>query len=100
MYVEALIGADTVVTMPPKTLEAFRDHGLVANTLDANTADAEATIERVERAGISLSDVTTKLLVDGLAAFEDSSAAALKSVKQKAAALGVDLADIPLSRAS
>ena len=100
MYVEALIGADTVVTMPPKTLEAFRDHGVVANTLDANMADAEATIERVERAGISLSDVTTKLLADGLAAFEDSSAAALNSVKQKAAALGVDLADIPLSRAS
>jgi len=100
MYVEALIGADTVITMPPKTLDAFRDHGLVANTVDENTPDAEAALERVERAGISLRDVTAKLLVDGLDSFEESSTAALNSLKQKAAALDVDLAEVPMSRVS
>jgi len=100
MYVEALIGADTVVTMPPKTLDSFRDHGVIANTVDANTADADAVLERIERAGISVRDVTAKLLADGLAGFEASSAAVLNSLKRKAAALHVDLADVPLSRVS
>ena len=98
MYVEALIGRDTIVTVPPKTLDAFRDHGVVANTIDGNMADAEATLERVERVGISVRDVTTTLLADGIASFEQSLAAALNSLKQKAAALDVNLADIPLSR--
>jgi transaldolase len=100
MYVEALIGADTVVTIPPTTLDAFRDHGVVANTVDANMADAEAALERLERAGISLRDVTAKLLTDGLDSFEESSAAALNSLKRKAASLDVKLADVPLSRVS
>jgi len=100
MYVEALIGADTVITMPPKTLDAFRDHGIVANTVEANMADAEAALERIERAGISLRDVTATLLTDGLDSFEESSTAALNSLKQKAAALHVDLAEVPMSRVS
>ena len=99
MYVEALIGRDTVVTMPPKTLDAFRDHGVVANTVDANEADAVAELERIERVGISVRDVTAKLLADGLASFEESFTVALKSLKQKAAALDVPLADVPLPRA-
>jgi transaldolase len=100
MYVEALIGRDTVITMPPKTLDAFRDHGVVADTVAANMADAEAGLERIERAGVSLGDVTAKLLADGLDSFEESSSAALNSLKQKAAALDVDLAELPMSRVS
>lgn len=100
MYVEALIGVDTVVTVPPKTLDAFRDHGIIANTVDADAAGAEAALERIERMGISMRDVTAKLLVDGIASFEESFIAALNSLKQKAAALDVDLAEVPLSRAS
>jgi transaldolase len=100
MYVEALIGADTVITVPPKTLDAFRDHGVVANTLDANTADAEAALERIERTGISVSDVADELLANGLASFEKSLTAALNSLKQKAAALDVELSDVPLFRVS
>ncbi len=98
MYVEALIGDDTVVTMPPKTLDAFRDHGVVAKTVDEHTADAEAALAHIERMGISVSDVAAKLLTDGLASFEESSTAALNKLKQKAAALDVEIADIPLSR--
>jgi len=100
MYVEALIGADTITTLPPKTLDAFRDHGIVANTVDANTADAEAALERIERTGISVRDVADGLLADGLASFEKSFTVALNSLKQKAAALDVDLSDVPLSRVS
>ena len=100
MYVEALIGRDTVATIPPKTLDAFRDHGVVANTVDTNMADAEAALERLEHAGISLRDVTAKLLTEGLDSFEESSTAALNSLKQKAAVLDVDLAEVPMSRVS
>jgi len=97
MYVEALIGTDTVVTMPPKTLDAFRDHGVVACTVNANMSEAERALESIERAGISMHDVTTKLLTDGIASFEASSAALLHRLKQKAAELDVALADVGLS---
>jgi transaldolase len=100
MYVEALIGGDTIVAMPPKTMDAFRDHGVVASTVDANTADAEAALQRIERAGISVRDVAAKLVTDGIARFEEASTASLHSLKQKAAALGIDLDDVPLSRVS
>jgi len=97
MYVEALIGTDTVVTMPPKTLDAFRDHGVVACTVNANMSEAERALESIERAGISMHDVTTKLITDGIASFEASSAALLNRLKQKAAELDVALADVGLS---
>ena len=63
-------------------------------------ADAEAALERLEHAGISLRDVTAKLLTEGLDSFEESSTAALNSLKQKAAVLDVDLAEVPMSRVS
>ena len=97
MYVEALIGTDTVVTMPPKTLDAFRDHGVVACTVNATMSEAERALESIESAGISMHDVTTKLLTDGIASFEASSAALLHRLKQKAAELDVALADVGLS---
>src|SRR5918997_278018 len=54
MYVEQLIGRDTVNTMPPATIEAFRDHGEVARTVDANLEDAEHTISDLAALGISM----------------------------------------------
>ncbi|MBX6333505.1 MAG: transaldolase [Gemmatimonadaceae bacterium] len=72
MYVEALIGPDTVNTMPPATLEAFRDHGRVARTVDTNLDAERAVIAELEQHGISLASVTDKLLVDGLASFQKS----------------------------
>lgn len=71
-YVEALVGPDTVDTMPPATIDAFRDHGKVAATLETGEAEAEATIAALERSGISLTAITDQLLAEGLVAFEKS----------------------------
>jgi transaldolase len=72
MYVEALIGPDTVDTMPPQTIDAFRDHGIVARTVDADVDRERGAIAELEALGISLVSVTDKLLVDGLASFQKS----------------------------
>lgn len=72
MYVEELIGPDTVDTMPPATIDAFRDHGVVDRTVDRKVAAAEAVLKEIETAGISIRDVTEKLLVDGIASFQKS----------------------------
>ena len=71
-YVEALIGPDTVDTMPLATIEAFRDHGRVARTLDQDMAEAEAELAVLEAAGISLRAITDKLLADGIVLFSQS----------------------------
>jgi transaldolase len=72
MYVEELIGPDTVDTMPPATIEAFRDHGVVEKTVDKKVAAAEGLLKEIEAVGISMKDVTEKLLVDGIASFQKS----------------------------
>jgi transaldolase len=72
MYVEELIGPDTVNTMPPATIEAFADHGDVRRTVDENLDAARTLFEELESAGISLTSVTDQLLVEGLASFQKS----------------------------
>jgi transaldolase len=72
MYVERLIGPDTVSTMPPQTIEAFLDHGRVERTIDADLANARATIEALASVGIPLDDVTDALLDDGVRQFVDA----------------------------
>lgn len=72
MYVEELIGPDTVDTMPPATIGAFADHGVVERTVDRKFAAAEGLLKEIEAAGISLKEVTDKLLVDGIASFQKS----------------------------
>ena len=72
MYVEELIGPDTVDTMPPATIEAFAEHGVVDKTVDKKVAAAEGLLREIEAAGISIKDVTAKLLVDGIASFQKS----------------------------
>jgi transaldolase/glucose-6-phosphate isomerase len=84
-YVEELIGRDTVNTIPPATLEAFRDHGQVRATLENNIDDARAKILLLERVGIPLTDVTDKLLEDGVRLFSkafDSLLAALEGASR------------------
>ena len=83
MYVEALIGPDTVDTMPPQTIEAFRDHGIVARTVDADIERERTAIADLESLGISLASVTDKLLVDGLASFQKSFEGLLERLEQK-----------------
>jgi transaldolase len=72
MYVEELIGPDTVNTMPPGLIDAFRDHGDVQRTVDKRLGAAEGLLREIEAVGISMKDVTDKLLVDGLASFQKS----------------------------
>jgi len=72
MYVEDLIGPDTVNTMPPATIEAFRDHGEVKRTVDTDIVAERALLAELEELGISLEGVTDKLLVDGLKSFQKS----------------------------
>jgi len=72
MYVEELVGPDTVDTMPPATIEAFRDHGVVEKTVDKKVAAAEGLLKEIEAVGISMKDVTEKLLVEGIASFQKS----------------------------
>jgi transaldolase len=72
MYVEDLIGPDTVDTMPPATIDAFKDHGVVERTVDKKVAVAEGLLKEIEAVGISMREVTEKLLVDGIASFQKS----------------------------
>jgi transaldolase len=72
MYVEELIGSNTVDTMPPATIEAFRDHGVIDRTVDKKVAAAEGLLKEIEAVGISIKEVTEKLLVDGIASFQKS----------------------------
>ncbi len=70
LYVEELIGADTVNTLPPRTLEAFRDHGIPESRLDQNIEAARKILLEAERLGLDLDGVATTLLEEGVAAFE------------------------------
>ncbi len=88
IYVEELIGPNTVNTLPPATLEAFRDHGETARTIDAGIPEAEQALAAVEAAGISVEQVTAQLLSEGLAAFQKSFDTLLAGLERKAAALG------------
>jgi transaldolase len=72
MYVEELIGPDTVDTMPPATIDSFKDHGTVARTVDKGLPAAEALLKEIEAVGISIREVTEKLLIDGIASFQKS----------------------------
>ena len=72
MYVDSLIGRDTVNTLPPETLVLFKDHGIVAATLEQGLDDAEQTLDMLAEVGINLDDVTRQLQVDGVEAFVES----------------------------
>ncbi|MCP3100233.1 transaldolase [Myxococcus sp. K15C18031901] len=85
LYIEELIGPDTVNTMPPATLEAFRDHGKVRTSLVEDVAGAQATLRTLDAQGISLKSITDRLVVDGVKLFEDSFTQLLNAVGQKLA---------------
>ena len=72
MYVEELIGPDTVDTIPPATFDAFRDHGRLRASLTEDLDAAHATMESLPAAGISMEQVTDKLLADGVTIFADA----------------------------
>ena len=72
MYVEPLIGPDSVNTIPDATLAAFRDHGKAANTLDTGMADAQAHFDALAKAGINMQQVGETLQVEGVKLFEQA----------------------------
>lgn len=72
LYVETLIGPDTINTMPPATLEAFRDHGRVAPTLQADLDGARRVLAEAQRLGLDLDGVTDQLVKDGVKLFAGS----------------------------
>lgn len=72
LYVEELIGPDTVNTVPPATLDAFRDHGKLRDSLEENIEDARHVLEELEKSGISLDAITAELVKDGVKLFADA----------------------------
>jgi transaldolase/glucose-6-phosphate isomerase len=84
MYVEELVGPDTVDTVPTNTLEAFRDHGRPRLSLEENVEQASRVMASLPKAGISMKDVTDKLVVDGVRLFSDAFDKLLAAVDQKA----------------
>ena len=83
LYIEELIGPDTVNTIPPATMDAFRDHGVVQRTLDADLTAADATMTNLEKAGISMQKVTDQLLDEAIKLFADAFAKLIAAVEQK-----------------
>jgi transaldolase/glucose-6-phosphate isomerase len=87
LYIDELIGPDTISTMPPATLDAFRDHGKVRNTLQANVPEAQRLLGELGRAGISLNEVTDKLTDKGVRLFADAADKLLGVVEKKRIAI-------------
>jgi transaldolase len=84
LYVDNLIGPDTVNTLPDATVEAFLDHGTVARTVDAGVDEARSALERVEAVGVSMEDVAKTLEAEGVAAFTKSFDELIQSLEDKA----------------
>ncbi|KAH9567258.1 hypothetical protein CY35_03G020200 [Sphagnum magellanicum] len=87
LYVNPLIGPDTVTTMPDAALNAFIDHGKVARTIDADLKTAQDTYDKIEKLGIHWSDVGSLLELEGVASFKKSFNNLIKSLTVKADAL-------------
>jgi transaldolase / glucose-6-phosphate isomerase len=83
VYVEELIGRDTVTTLPPATFEAFRHHGQPRASLAEDLEDAADTIATLGEVGISMTDVTDKLLAEGVQLFSDAFGKLLTAVEKQ-----------------
>ncbi len=98
LYVEELIGRDTVDTIPPATMDAFRDHGRVRASLTENMDEARHVMAEVERLGLDLPGVTKHLVEDGVKLFADAADALLLAVaKKRATLLGSNVASLHYS---
>jgi transaldolase / glucose-6-phosphate isomerase len=82
-YVEALIGPETVNTLPPATLKAFRDHGRVRISLEENLEEEGAVLARLEEIGISLDEVTGQVLDEGVSLFAKSFEKLTKAIQSR-----------------
>jgi len=87
LYVDELIGRDTVNTMPIATMDAFRDHGKLRDTLDDDVAGAQGVLEGLACTGISLNAVTDKLVEEGVRLFAEAADKVFAAVAQKRSAI-------------
>ena len=87
LYIDSLIGPDTVNTMPDATLTAFLEHGAPVRTIDEDVDGARRAVESLPEAGIDLDQITDRLLADGVKAFTDSYDQLLSNIEEKVAAL-------------
>ena len=85
LYIEELIGRDTINTVPPATLDAFRDHGTPRDSLEENVADAERVMTELANSGVSLDAITDKLVDEGVQLFAEAADKLLGAVAQKRA---------------
>ncbi len=83
LYVDNLIGPDTVDTLPPKTMDAFRDHGTLAQTLAADVDGAKQVLAEADRLGLDLAGVTKQLVDDGVKLFSDAADTLLGAIEAK-----------------
>ena len=99
LYVEELIGPNTVNTVPPATLDAFRDHGKPRDSLEENVEDARHVLAELEKSGISLDAITAELVKDGVKQFADAADKLYGAVAHKRAAVlgaGIDAQKLAL----
>ena len=87
LYVDTLIGPHTVNTMPPATVDAFKDHGTVARTVDANVSQAQAEMDQLAQLGINMTQVTDELEREGVQKFADSYHQLLSAIETQLAEL-------------
>jgi len=88
LYVDTLIGPDSVNTMPEQTLEAFEDHGVIERTIDADPGEADVLLDRLGAVGIDLANVSSTLEDEGVHSFAKSFDELLATLTDKAASLG------------
>ncbi len=83
LYVDELIGADTVNTVPPATMDAYRDHGRPRNSLEEDVAGAEMAMKGLAAAGVSIDEITARLVEDGVRLFADAADQLYAAVQKK-----------------
>src|SRR6201985_1150739 len=99
LYVEELIGPNTINTVPPATLDAFRDHGKLRNSLEENVEDARHVLAELDKSGISLDAITAELVKDGVKQFADAADKLYGAVAHKRAVVlgqGIDRQQLAL----
>ena len=99
LYVEELIGPNTINTVPPATLDAFRDHGRPRDSLEENIEDAKRVLAELEKSGISLDAVTAGLVKDGVKLFADAADTLYGAVAHKRGTVlgaGIDRQELAL----
>ena len=99
LYVEELIGPNTINTVPPATLDAFRDHGTPRDSLEENIEDARRVLSELEKSGISLDAITAELVKDGVRLFADAADKLYGAVAHKRASVlggGIDRQQLKL----